>query len=444
MSFVHGFDGSSARSETMARGGKRDLTEGPFVWAGGIEDTFVPQARKGQRPLDEYELMGHYQHWREDLALAPEAGLTALRWGIPWYRVETAPGEFDWRWVDQVVTHAVDHLNLTLIADLVHYGCPLWLRGGFANPAYPSAVASFAAAFAERYRGMVRWFTPLNEPLITAEMCGKRGLWPPYLRGFRGYARLMMQLVDGIAGTIDAIRQIDPDAVIVHVEAAGVSHASHPDLEPLRAHDELVRYLATDLLTGRVDPDHPLFSWLLRLGVSHHDLARRQQRAVAPDLLGLNFYPQWSSHQLYLDKSGRVRSRLVDREGSGFAGMLEAYYRRFAIPLMVTETSAHGSDEERAGWLRASLGAVRALRLAGIPVVGYTWFPLFTMIDWRYRYGRRALGDYRLELGLYRLGDEGRRWHSTPLVDSFRACTGNAEREVGVLGSTPEDARAAG
>ncbi len=68
-----------------------------FIWASGIENTFVPQTRPGHRALDEYRLMGHYEHWREDLALARGLGLQALRWGVPWYRVEPLPGEFDWR-----------------------------------------------------------------------------------------------------------------------------------------------------------------------------------------------------------------------------------------------------------------------------------------------------------------------------------------------------------
>ena len=66
-----------------------------FLWAGGIEDTFVPQARPGHRPLDEYELMGHYEHWREDLDLSTDLRLKALRWGITWYKVEPEPGKFD-------------------------------------------------------------------------------------------------------------------------------------------------------------------------------------------------------------------------------------------------------------------------------------------------------------------------------------------------------------
>ena len=71
-----------------------------FLWAAGIEDTFVPQAKNGQRPLDEYELIGHYEHWRDDLHLAKDLGLNAIRWGVPWYKVEPEKGNFDWSWTD--------------------------------------------------------------------------------------------------------------------------------------------------------------------------------------------------------------------------------------------------------------------------------------------------------------------------------------------------------
>lgn len=409
------------------------LTASDFLWAGGVEDTFVPQARAGQRPLDEYELIGHYEHWREDLDLARDLGIRALRWGIPWYRVEPAPGEFDWRWVDEVLSYAANELGLIVIADLVHYGCPAWLPGAFINPEYPRAVAAYAAEFATRYRGLVHWYTPLNEPLMTAEMCGKRGLWPPYLRGFPGYVRVMLQLVNGIIATVNAIRHIDPTAVMVHVEAAGISEAAHADLIPLRDHDELLLYLSYDLLTGRVTPAHPLFPWLLRQGASSHELAGLVQRAIELDVLGLNFYPQWSSHQLHFDPKGRVRSRTTDHAGNGFAGMIRAYQERFEAPVMITETSAFGNDVERGAWLQSSLAAIKDLRADGVLVIGYTWFPLFTMIDWRYRLGRRPLRDYRIELGLYRLQDEGPRWAPTSLAAQYRACVQNSAHVVGPL-----------
>jgi len=37
------------------------------------------------------------------------------------------------------------------------------------------------------------------------------------------------------------------------------------------------------------------------------------------------------------------------------------------------------------------------------PPVLYTRFPMFTMIDWRYRFGRQPAEKYRIELGLCRL-----------------------------------------
>jgi hypothetical protein len=68
-------------------------------------------------------------------------------------------------------------------------------------------------------------------------------------------------------------------------------------------------------------------------------------------------------------------------------------------------------------------------------VLGYTWFPLFTMIDWRYRFGRGAVEEYRLELGLYTLdgADAGRRWRATPLVEQFRGYLRDPDASIGPL-----------
>ena len=63
----------------------------------------APACGEAGSPLDEYELTGHTEQWREDLARVEETGASALRYGFPWYRVNPAPGVFDWSWTDQVV-----------------------------------------------------------------------------------------------------------------------------------------------------------------------------------------------------------------------------------------------------------------------------------------------------------------------------------------------------
>ncbi|MFN2413265.1 MAG: family 1 glycosylhydrolase, partial [Pyrinomonadaceae bacterium] len=123
-----------------------------FLWAAGIENTFVPQVRNGHRPLDEYELIGHYDHWQADLALGRELGLKAMRWGAPWFKMEPEPGRFDWSLTDRVIPFIVEELGILPVVDLVHYGCPFWLTKEFANKDYPQRVAAYAAAFAERYK----------------------------------------------------------------------------------------------------------------------------------------------------------------------------------------------------------------------------------------------------------------------------------------------------
>lgn len=399
-------------------------TGADFVWATGIEDTFVAQVRPGLRALDEYELMGHYDRWREHLRLAKACGARMLRWGIPWYRVEREPGVFDWSWTDQLIGCMTEELGIEPIIDLVHYGTPEWLAGSFADRRYPEHVASYARAAARRYGNRVRYWTPLNEPLINALYAGKRGEWPPYLRGDRGFVTLMLQFVRGIQATVEALRDAAPGSTIVHVEAAGLTRAASEELEPLAAQHRERGFLSYDLLAGRVHSGHGLWEWLLRKGASAVELEAIARRPMTFDVLGLNFYPQWSTHQLSVDQGGRQRWKLIEKDGAGFGDLLRSYHQRYAAPLMVTETSATRGRNAKRVWLDRSVAAVRELRQAGVPVLGYTWFPLFTMVDWRYRTGSEPLEEYLIELGLYesRREDDGSlELVPTDLVDRFRA-----------------------
>ncbi|HKY54644.1 MAG TPA: hypothetical protein VJM08_10075, partial [Anaerolineales bacterium] len=79
-------------------------------------------------------------------------------------------------------------------------------------------------------------------------------------------------------------------------------------------------------------------------------------------------------------------------------------------------------------WMDETLDSIRALRIDGIPVVGYTWFPLFTMVDWAYRRGKHPLKDYLIHLGLYDCIFDSKgilRRHKTALVKRYQAHIAN-------------------
>jgi beta-glucosidase len=453
-----------------------DLSPAGFVFATGIEDTFVAQTeRAGERVLDEYALTDHYRVWRADLDRVADLGVRAMRYGIPWYKVEPAPGRFDWAWVDEVVDYAAAK-GVAIIVDLVHYGTPLWLDNQFLNASYPERVAAFAHAFAARYRRTVSHYTPLNEPRVTMDFCGLRGIWPPYLRGSDGAVKIARAIARGIVATVEAIRAADERAVIVHVEAAGEWLPATPELaDEARLLNERT-FLATDLVTGRVDHRHPLAPWLLGNGFAESDLAWFAARRVDLDVIGVNYYPEMSVLRLKPGRGGFTTER-VFAGVDGLERSLAAFAHRYDRPLFVSETSTNGTVAERARWLSDSLAAIPALRAAGIPLVGYTWWPLFDLIDWVYRSGARPVEDYITRLGPETLDPEqvvgffgAMRWPSleglpveaylapmglyslrrtfaetfervrTPLVDQYRAAVAKGAGTVGTLGTLRTEA----
>lgn len=364
-----------------------------FAWATGIEDTFIAQTeRVGERVLDEYALTHHYIYWCADIDRAASLGVRAMRYGVPWYKVEPAPGEFNWQWLDDVLQYATSK-GIAIVADLMHYGTPLWLDNQFLNSSYPERVAAYAAEFASRYRHLLSHYTPLNEPLITVDFCGERGIWPPYLRGDDGSVKVLRSIVKGIVLTVEAIREQDPRAKIVHVEAAGESLPASPAMEKLSVLRTARTFVATDLITGRVDSGHQLVEWLLRNGMSNHDLAWHKEHAVELDIVGVNYYPEYSVHKLKEHSTG-VRVERVWAGAEGLERAVQAFARRYNKPVMITETSTNGSIDLRSRWLHDSVQAVARLRSRGIPLVGYTWWPLFDLIDWSYRAGARPIEEF--------------------------------------------------
>lgn len=370
---------------------------GSMTWLLGIEDTCVhPPSRFEMAPLDEHALTEHTTRWREDLDAVADLGATALRYGVDWPLVHTAPGVYDWTVLDERLHYAAGDLGLTVIADLVHYGTPTWLEESFADPGYPAAIADFAGAFAGRYAGLVDHLTPLNEPVTTASFCGLRGVWPPALSGWRGWTAVALGIVEGIRCTIDAARAANPAVVIVHVEASAIYEPSAPDLE---AHAELLRAVAalpTDLLLGQVDPAHPMHSWLLEHGAASETLAGFRSRVPSIDLLGMNYYPDLTPRTL-VHGAHAVEQVAMNRWTDGLRDRLRFFADRFDVPVLVTETSIEGTETVRAAWLAESARAVLDLREEGLDIRGYTWWPLLDFVDWSYASGGRNVEEFLLD-----------------------------------------------
>lgn len=399
--------------------------DGALHFALGIEDTFVPQGREGERPIDEYALTEHYDRWHSDLGLVSEAGATMLRWGVPWYRVQPEADRFDWSWLDRVIDRFAE-LEVRPIIDLLHYGTPLWLEDEFANPDYPERIAAFSVAMAERYRDRVTDYTPVNEPMIHALFSGSYGYWPPYLTGDHGLVTMSRQLGRGFQLTQRGIADVlGGTATFVHVDA-GMRFDGDPERSTEIAHLREQVWLVEDLVTGRVGSDHPLADFLQRSGMSDDDLVSFQANAVHPTVMGINYYPRHSTELLRADEfhgGGFADPRPVRDDGmSGLEELLREAATRYGAPVAVTETCVTGSIDERAQWLDESVGSITRLRAEGLDIVAYTWWPLFDMYEWTWRHSTAPRVDHHLSMGLFALEEtaDGLARVETPLVERFR------------------------
>jgi beta-glucosidase len=403
-----------------------------FLWATGIEDTFItaPWPATG-RTLDEYELTQHYTRWREDIGLMREIGVSAARYGIPWHRIQPARGQWEWDFVDRAVDRLLE-CGVEPIIDLVHYGLPAWIEGAYCHPDYPRYVAEYAGQVARRLHGRVHAYTPLNEPRITAWYCGRLGWWPPHARGWRGFVSVMLGVCRGIVETVRAIRAVEPDALIAHVDATDLYESAEAAFLLLAEERQEIVFLALDLVSGRVREGTMLHAWLRRHGASGTDIEWFQENHVDLPLVGLNLYPMFTQKVLKTRQSGEKRWVMPYADASIIERLVQLYWARYGAPLFISETASVGTVVRRQAWLHDSVAAVGRARAAGLPLIGYTWWPLFALVTWGYRQGTHPPEFYLKQMGLWDLDARLDRV-STPLVREFARLTGNGAESVGTL-----------
>jgi dTDP-4-dehydrorhamnose reductase len=361
----------------------------PELWA-GVECT---RNRVGDRYLDQLDRGGHAERI-DDLDRFAALGIQTIRYPFLWERIAPeGPERADWTWADARMER-LGALGMAPVAGLVHHGsgppgAPLG-SGRFA-----AELAAYAGAFAQRYPH-VRDYTPVNEPLTTARFTGLYGLWHPHGRDEPTFVRLLLEQLRGVVLAMRAIREVRPDARLVQTEDLGKTHATRSLAYQARFENER-RWLTWDLLCGWVDADHPLWPDLLRWGAAERELAFFRENPTPPDVVGINHY---LTSERFLDtrvrrypprqRGGNAYQRYADVEAvyvrrGGLAGprvLLAEAWRRYGLPLAVTEVHLDSTREEQLRWLAEVWDAVDGLGARGVDVRAVTVWALLGSFDW--------------------------------------------------------------
>lgn len=237
----------------------RSKTLPPLELWGGIECTVN---RVGDQYFDQLESSGHNTRI-EDLDLFSALGIDAIRYPILWERIAPQGLEQDdWDSSDQRLTY-LNAIGIRPIVGLVHHGSgPRYTN--LIDPGFPKKLAEYAQAVAQRYPWVCH-YTPVNEPLTTARFSGLYGHWYPHGQDDVTFVRILLNQCRAIVLSMQAIRQINPDAQLIQTEDFGKTFST-PLLAYQAQFDNDRRWLSLDLLSGHVQPAHPRWIFCVKRG----------------------------------------------------------------------------------------------------------------------------------------------------------------------------------
>ncbi|MEA2554501.1 MAG: hypothetical protein QOJ65_2677, partial [Fimbriimonadaceae bacterium] len=350
--------------------------------------------------VDEMEKCGHYKNWRRDFELVKELGIRYLRYGPPYYKVHTGPGQYDWSFCDETF-NALHQMQITPIADLCHFGVPDWI-GSFQNPDWPNHFAEYAKAFSERYP-WVRFYTPVNEIFIAATFSALYGWWNERETSDRAFVTALGNLCRANLKAMQAILSNQPLALFIQSESSEYFHPETPDcLHWANVLNER-RFIALDLTYG-----HPvyevIYQYLLDNGMTREEYQWFQDNHQKANCVMGNDYYVTNEHLVRGDKTWTPAGEIF-----GYYVITHQYYHRYRIPVMHTETNLMDADEAPF-WLRKEWSNLFRLRQDGVPIMGFTWYSLTDQVDWdtalREDNGRvNPLGLYDLDRNIRPVGE---------------------------------------
>jgi beta-glucosidase/6-phospho-beta-glucosidase/beta-galactosidase len=370
-----------------------------FMFATGIENSY-PTIANGVR-IDQMEKCGHYTRWQEDLSLVRELGLHYLRWGPALHRTFLKPGHYDWAWCDDVL-NAMTGMNIQPIMDLCHFGVPDWL-GNFQNEEFPRYFAEYASAAARRYPDIKYW-TPVNEILITTLFSAKYGWWNEMLTTDEAFVRATLNLCTANLLAMKEILKHVPDAIFVQSESSEYTHPAEPRLIKAANFYNERRFLPLDLTYGH-QVSGALYQYLINNGMTPAQYGFfMNQNYRFRCIMGTDYYV--TNEHLLLSDGTTVASG----EFFGYYVIAKQYYDRYGLPLMHTETNIREEDGS-VQWLWKEWNTLLRLRMDGVPIVGFTWYSLTDQIDWdialrEERNNLHPVGLYNLERQRRPVGDE--------------------------------------
>lgn len=359
------------------------------LW-GGIECTVN---RVGDTYFNQATQSGHESR-PGDIDHLQSLGVTAMRYPVLWERIAPDGLEHaDWTTADAQLA-ACRARNITVIAGLVHHGSGPRTTS-LVDPGFGPQLATYAGAVAARYP-WIEHYTPVNEPLTTARFSALYGFWYPHGHSDREFIAAVMNQCKGTVLAMRAVRAVNPAAKLVQTDDLGKTWGT-PEMAEVSEFYNDRRWLAWDLLCGKVDANHPLWKYLRKHGATADEILWFQANPCPPDIIGVNYYvtsERWLDHRVeqypfmtpgLIDGIACIdteSARVPEAPETALTPLLMEVWERYGLPIAITEAHIHAGREDQLRWLAEIWEAAQDARAQGADVRAVTAWALLGSFDW--------------------------------------------------------------
>ena len=330
---------------------------------------------------------------QEDLELLVALGIKKIRYPILWEKHQEKEDQVNWHNTEVHLNYLRQH-GVDVIAGLVHHGSgPSYVE--MAEDSFANGLSVYAKKVAEKFP-WIEHYTPINEPLTTARFCGLYGIWYPHGKSESSFLRILVNECKATILAMQAIREINPQAKLVHTEDLGRVYSTEL-LAHQAAFENERRWLGMDLLCGYIDRNHVMFEHLVNNGISEQELDFFRVNPMSPAILGFNHYitseryldekiDRYPSHlhggngkQIYADVEA---VRVAEIEPYGIEYVLREAWDRYKLPLAITEAHLYCGREDQLRWLAHVYNAAIALKNNGVDIRAVTAWSLLGAHGW--------------------------------------------------------------
>lgn len=335
----------------------------------------------------------HWERVEEDIALMKQLNCQVYRMGVEWSRIEPRQGEYD----KDALAHYRREIELLLEADiqplvtLHHFSHPLWMEdaGAWTNPEVLSWFENFTRVVVEALGDLVAEWTTINEPNVYLTMGYILGTWPPGIENnkplyFKGAENM-------IAGHIKAYKLIHQMRREMGFQDTKVGVANHLRIFDPINNSPLSKF--SSWLHGHLFQE--VFLEGMSLGQIRFPL--KKHPSITPgkylDFLGVNYYsrdiikgklnPNTLFGELSVRKGAAVNDLGWEIYPEGIYRICEKYYRRYQVPIYITENgTCDSADDFRAKYTYDHLAELHRAIKDGIDIQRYYHWTLMDNFEW--------------------------------------------------------------